>query len=254
MKKLGLMILMILLVLGMNTKSSFATIRQYVWTEEYRTQPKGTLELESWTTFDIPNTKFTNNNEIEYKGEIEYGITDRFTVAHYESWQTNNRHGLDENGVELDDSTVYTGFKFEAKYRILDKGKLPVDILLYLEIADNPQEKNHPLELEQKIILSKDFKKLNFTYNQIFDEEVGQDGRFEPEYSFGTKYELFDSFYAGCEFFGNYWEPSSHRNEMSIGPTLAWENKWFWIAAGVAFGANNAADDLKFRVIAGIDF
>ncbi|MBI4970667.1 MAG: hypothetical protein HZC17_02375 [Candidatus Omnitrophica bacterium] len=247
MKKLGLSFFVLLLILSLNVKSSFASVRQYVWTQEYRTLPKGTVELESYTTFKVPNSKFTNSNSIEYKGEVEYGLTDRLNLAHYENWQTNNRRGLD-------DSTVYTGFKFEGKYRLLDKGKLPVDILLYFEIEDNVQNKNHPLKLEEKLIVSKDFKKLNVVYNQILESDLGQDGRTEPGFSFATKYELFPSFYAGCEFFGNYWEPSSHRNKLSIGPTIAWENQWFWVTMGVAFGANNAADDFQGRVIVGFEF
>ena len=56
------------------------------------------------------------------------------------------------------------------------------------------------------------------------------------------------------ELKGNFWEPSSNRNEIAVGPSLAWENRYFWISSGILFGANHAADDIESRVIVGVTF
>ncbi len=254
MKKLGwLAFIFSVIFFGMVPKS-FAHNRNYVWSQEYKTLPKNTFELEGNTTLKVPDAGRSNANSWEYQGELEYGITDHWNIAHYETWKTQNQRGLDDAGVKRKDSTRYEGFKFETKYRILEKGKLPVDILLYTELETKVRPKHRNLVSENKIIVSKDFDKFNVTYNQIMESELDRGGRTEHEYTVGMKYEIFSDLYLGVEAKGNYWKPSSHRNEIGIGPTLAYENRFFWVAAGVLFGANNHQDDEQARIIVGIPF
>ena len=226
---------------------AFAHVRTYVWTTEYNTIPKDQFESETWTTFKVPSWTRSRENHIEYQEELEYGITDRWTVSHYERMQTINQEGPD-------DATVYEGFKFETKYRFGEKGKYWVDPLVYLEWATDFREKDHPNSIEGKIVLSKDFDKLNVTYNQIMESELGRNGRTEQNFSVAANYEIFSDVHVGAEFFGNYWHPSSHRNELSLGPTLAYQNKYFWLTAGFSFAVNHATDDSQARVILGIPF
>lgn len=223
----------------------WAHVRHFVWTEQYNTLPGNTSEVESWTTFKMPSRHQTNENSFEYQGELEYGVTDHWTVAHYERWITKNQTGSD-------DATTYEGFKFESKYRFGEKGKYWLDPLIYLEWATHPREEDHPNEIEGKIVLSKDFGKWNATYNQIMESELGSGGRTEHNYSFALGYETLPGFHVGGEAFGNYWKPGSNRNEISMGPTVAYEHEHFWIAVGTAFGVNHAADDWEARVIVGI--
>ena len=226
---------------------AWAHVRHYVWNQEYNTLPKGEFELENWVTFKVPDWDKSQKNTIQYQEELEYGVTDHWTLAHYERFKTVNQVGRD-------DSTVYNGFKFENKYRFGEKGKYALDPLLYLEWATDFREKDHPNSIEGKIVLSKDLGKFNITYNQIMESELGKGGRTEQSYSVAASYEIFSEFRVSGEFFGNYWKPGSHRNEISIGPTLAYENKYFWITAGFGFGANHAADDMQARVIVGVPF
>lgn len=226
---------------------AFAHVRHYVWNQEYQTLPKGGAELESYVTLKVPDGTVTNENEWEYQEELEYGVTDHFTLAHYERWETNNQPGPD-------DATKYSGFKFEAKYRIGEKGKYPVDPLLYLEWSTDPRNHDNPNSIEAKLVLSKDFDKLNVTYNQIMDSELGSGGRTEQEFTAGINYEVIPDIRAGVEMKGQYWNPGSHRNKLSLGPTLAYEHKYFWIAAGTLFPVNHAANDHEARVIVGVPF
>lgn len=229
-------------------QEAFAHARDYVWTEQYKTLPKNVFELENWVTFKVPDGGVTNANTIEYQEELEYGLTDHWNIAHYERWKTKNRTGAAK------DSTTYKGFKFETKYRIGEKNKYWLDPLLYLEWATDPRDKETPNSIEGKIVLSKDLGKFNMTYNQIMESGLGRQGRTEHEYRVGMSYEIFSGFRVGGEAMGNYWKPSSHRNEISLGPSLAYENKYFWVASGVAFGTNNAADDFQARIILGVSF
>ena len=246
MKKLGFLVVLTLLgSLFLNMRSGLAHVRTYAWNQEYQTLPQGTFEFEDWTAFKVPDGSKSNENAIQYQGELEYGVTDHLTITNYERWKT-------ENVVGSDDSTVYEGFKFETKYRIGQRGKYWLDPLLYLEWATNPREHEHHNEIEGKLVLSKDFDKLNVVYNHIFESQLAGDGRTKHEFAVGANYELFSGLKAGVEFQGQYWNPGSHRNELSLGPTISWENKYFWVVAGASFGVNHAADDHQVRLIVGI--
>jgi hypothetical protein len=225
---------------------AFAHERHYVWNAEYQTLPQGTFEAESITTFKMPDFKKTNANKWEYKGEIEYGLTDHITIAHYEHWETVNKSGAGK------DSTKYSGFDFEGKYRIGEMGKYWVDPLLYFEIKRDPREKGIPLTLEGKVVLSKDIGKLNVIYNQIIESQMGRKGLTEQAFTFGFNYEVFDSIRLGFESKGQYWNPENHRNKLAMGPTLSYVNQYFFVTLGSLFGVNHAADDWQTRLIVGI--
>lgn len=241
----------------LSAHEGFAHVRRYVWTEQYNTLPQGGFELESWTTFKVPDWDKSGENLVEYQGELEYGVTDHWTVAHYERWKRENQTGVDDDGVGKKDSTFYEGFKFESKYRIGEKGKYWLDPLLYLEWSTEPRERRENKNvnaIEAKVVLSKDFGKWNVAYNQIMESGLGKRGRTEQNFSLGASYEIFSGVRVGGEFFGNYWKPASHRNELSIGPTLSYESQYFWVTAGFGFGANHAGDDTEARVIVGVPF
>lgn len=249
--------LMLPLIVGLGgflsaSNPAYANERHYVFTQEYQTLPKGGMELESQTTLAVPNRHVTNANEWKYTGEIEYGVTDHFTVAHYDIWETKNQAGYDDDGRRLKDTTKYDSFKFEAKYRLGEKGKYWVDPLVYLEWATEPGDKDNPNAIEGKIILSKDFNKFNVTYNHILESKLGQGGRTNHEFTVGMNYEANDSLKLGMEIAGDYWKPSSLHNSIAVGPTVAYASKYFWVSWGLLVGANNHADDFETRIIIGV--
>lgn len=252
MKKLGSVAFLAAATFVYATSAS-ADNKTYVWTQEYKSLPRNTVELEAYTTLKVPNGKESAENEWQYQGEVEYGITDHLTVAHYQRWLTVNQIGVDDNGAPNKDITKYQGFKFEAKYRFGEKGKYWLDPLLYVEWATDPQADN-PNSIETKIVLAKDLGRFNFTYNQIMENELGAGGRMNNEFAVASNYEIFSDFFVGFEFTGQYWAPSTHRNELAIGPTIAWHNQYFWVALGGLFGANRATDDYKARIIVGVPF
>ena len=247
--KAGALVLIACLTSAWNPLEAFAHVRHYVWSTEYQTLPKNGAEVESYVTMKVPDGHHSNANQWEYQEELEYGVTDHFSAAHYERWQTVNK-------VEADakDATKYSGFKFEGKYRIGERGKYWVDPLLYFEISRDPREKDIPLTLEEKIILSKDIGKFNVVYNQIMESGTGSHGRTEHEFTVGMNYEIFSELFLGMETKGQYWNPGSHKNEMTLGPTIAYEAKYFWIAAGALFGVNHHGDDYQARIIIGVPF
>lgn len=241
------MLSLFLLSSVMSPQVVFAHARNYVWTEEYKTIPQGVFEIENWVTFKVPDGGRTNKNTIQYQEELEYGLTDRWTLAHYQRWKTKNQVGRD-------DSTIYEGFKFETKYRMGEKGQYWIDPLFYLEWVTDVRAQHRNNKIEGKIVLSKDIEKLNVTHNQILESELDRGGRTEHQFRVAASYEVFSEVRLGCELQGDYWKPGSHRNRISIGPTVSYENPYFWVAGGLAFGVNNAADDFQARILVGIPF
>ena len=247
MKKLGVIATLLFTSVFSCIKNADAHLRTYAFTEEYRTIPQGNMEVEQWTTFNVPDGSKTSENSIQYQTELEYGLMDHLTIANYERWKTNNVEGED-------DSTNYEGFKFETKYRIGEKGKYWVDPLIYLEWKTDPREHEHHNELEAKLILSKDFGAFNVVYNHIGEWELARDGRANHEFSVATSYEVLPAFRIGTEFTGDYWAHGSRMNALRLGPTIGWESKYFWIVAGALFGLNRVADDHEVRLIVGVPF
>ena len=242
-------------LLGGASQPAYAHARHYAFNQEYQTLPQGLFEVESHTTAAVPRVgKHSSENSWLYEEELEYGVTDHLNIAHYQQWGTENKEGLDDDGVPNKDVTRYAGFKFETKYRIAEKGKYWVDPLIYIEYAYDPRSRKEgaPHEFENKIVLSKDFGKWNATYNQIMDSKLGHKGRTEQEFTFGLNRELLSGFHAGFEMKGQYWNPGRNRNELAMGPVLACEGKYFWIAAGVLFGATRVTDDFQASVSVGI--
>lgn len=234
-------------LLGLTSQPLLAHERRYTFNQEYRTIPKGQFEIESHNYFKMPKFDRTNVNEFTFQEELEYGVTDRLTLAHYELWKVKNKIGPD-------DSTVYEGFKFETKYRLGEKGKYWVDPLLYLEWVTNPRNHKNPNKIESKIILSKDLGKFNLTYNQIMESVLGSGGRTDHQFTTGMNYEISESVHLGMEIKGDYWRPSSHRNRLALGPSISYAHNYFWIAATSLFGVNHAADDWEIRIIVGVPF
>ncbi len=226
--------------------------RQYAFTTEYRTIPKNQFEIEQHTTSKVPHKNTSNENSFEYQTEIEWGVTDHWTLAHYESWQTENHAGYDDDGRPVKDVTKYSGFKFENKYRFGEKGKYWLDPLVYLEIAHDPREEHAPVTLEEKIVLSKDLGRFNFVYNQIMESVANRGGRTEHAFAFGANYAVLDDLHVGVETKGQYWNPEGHHNEIAAGPTISWASQYFWATGSVLFGVNRAANDIESRVIIGV--
>ena len=244
---LGIGYLGLIILLCVGSHEAFAHARHYAFTEEYKTLPQNSFEIESRTSLDVPDHHVTNANTWEYQQEVEYGVTDHLTVAHYELWDT-------ENTRDEKDVTRYKAFKFETKYRIAETGKYWLDPLLYLEWETEPREKDNPNTIEGKIVLSKNLGRFNVSYNQIMESKLGEGGRTEHEYAIGVNYEILDAVHVGVEAKGQYWNPGSRRNEIALGPAISYEGKYMWVSIGCLFGVNHATDDFNPRVTAGIPF
>ena len=122
----------------------------------------------------------------------------------------------------------------------------PLDALLYFEYI-LPDDSDAPDVLEGKIILAKDFGKINVSYNQILKAGINNDGEVEHEYALGMNYEFSPSWKVGLESKGNFTE-----DKFYLGPTVSWSTERFWVAVGAVAGLNDRSDDYQVRLIVGI--
>ena len=221
-------------------QTSFADRRAYVWTYEYQTMPKGHAEVEYYLTQERNNIEKAKPSTWKHWVELEYGVTDHFDVSMYQQFKQSNT--TSSNTFE------YDGFKLRSRYRISEKGKLPLDTLLYLEYIrnDNLEKAN---VMEGKVILAKDIYGFNIAYNQVFKQELEEGGKTEHEYAAGINYALTPRLKIGAESKGNYTD-----RKYYIGPTVSWSASRFWVSAGAVGGLNSRSDDLQARLIVGVPF
>lgn len=230
-----------LVALFFTTDAARADRRSLVWSQQYHTMAQGQTELEYYLTQKTDDLgDYGDENSWEHQFELEYGVTDHFQLAIYQRFQ--NTNGTDDDGFD------YTGTKIEGKYRIGEKGDLPVDAAIYVEYARG-EGANEEDAMEYKLILSKDFGAYNITYNQIIEDVVADGDETEHEYTAGVFYECSPSWHVGIESTGSYTE-----NEYRVGPTVSWASEKFWMAVGVLGGLNHRTDDLRGRLIVGLPF
>jgi hypothetical protein len=231
---------LVLLFLGCSSLT-YADRRGYVWTYEYMTMPEGTSELEYYLTMKVPDLhKYDDRNSWEHQAEYEYGLTDWWDIAVYQRWQ----HTV----TPTDDKFEYTGTKLRTRYRFGEKGMYPLDVLLYLEYI-RPDDSDSPEVLEGKLILAKDFGKINVAYNQIVEDGISHGGETEHAYAAGVNYEFNPICKLGIESTGNLTD-----DKYYLGPTVSWAHQEFWVALGALRGLNDRSDDLRVRLIAGFPF
>jgi hypothetical protein len=151
---------------------------------DHNLEEPGNLEVEYFSTF---GTQRTGNDFHAFWTEFEYGVTAWWTTEFY----------LDAQST-FHDSTVYSGFKWENRFRVL-KHEHWINPVLYAEFEDiNGTDKTlkevvghdvqsdylapngltrseHKREMELKLILSSNTKGWNFSENIITEKNLSNE-------------------------------------------------------------------------------
>ena len=250
-----------------------ANPRPLPFTYPYQTLPEGTLELEQYVDLipvrvarELPDgtTEGVFSVRSELQTELEYGLTDRLEVALYFAFS----QGASATAPFLQ----FKGLKQRAHYRFAELGEWPVDVGVYLELAEGHSE----LEFEEKLLLSRRFGAFEVAANLWAEQEWYFQTR-ETKYIYnptaGVTYEVSPRLSVGAEYWarGRFDEQTAAAGEDSdspratvhfAGPTLLLQGKKAWIAAGAyarldRLGDGAATGDpfgkLWIRTIVGID-
>ena len=156
--------------------SAGANERFFTYTYEPQTMPKGAWETEQWITLRAGRDTAVgqeNYNKWEFRQELEYGVTDNYTLSLYlnESWE--NYH--DPNTGHHFSDLNFDGVSLENRYMVWNPQEHAVGLALYLE----PRISGSEAEVEEKIILGQRFGDwtwaLNLTHAQGPATQRGQD-------------------------------------------------------------------------------
>jgi hypothetical protein len=244
----------------------------YIVTYDHYLEEPGNLEVEWFSTY---GTQRGGNDFHAFWVEFEYGSTAWWTTELYLDGQTT-----------FSDSTVFTGFRLENRFRLLPREHFinPVLYIEYEQISDadkilkeveghdvesdfaDPnsvlrQETSH--ELEMKLLLSSTFKGWNVAVNPIFTKNLSPSEPWEFAYAFGFSrplalkalakrcYFCGENFIAGVEMYGGLGDaqsPGLHDTSHYLAPAIAWNlpNDWTFRLSS-GFGLNDNSHRLLLR-------
>jgi len=262
-----------ILTAGMGLIGVRADERRFAYSYEPETPPRGATEFEQWVTLRTQRTKNVsqeNFNEWEIREELEYGVTDRYSVSFYLSAKAESFRdpvaGTDSSQFE------FAGISLENRYMLLNPAEHVVGLTLYLEPGFSGEE----AELEQKIIFGQRYSDwkwvLNLTHatewKNNFHETEG-----ELEVSLGVARDLGKRWSLGVELRDHNELPEYHKWEntaLFVGPVVSYRQEKWWAVLTILpqiYGANFGTDPdankhlelegherLNVRFIIGIDF
>jgi hypothetical protein len=235
-----------LAVVAAAPRAARADRRAFGYTYEYNTMPEGGLDLELWNT--QARARFPEGPaSFEWKLEVEYGITDHWDLAVYQTFGQDHVAGQS-------DALQYRETSVESRYRLAERGEWPVDVLLYLEVAKGFGTGLG--DVEPKLILAKDVGALSLNLNLIPEVELTRDAdgkagvELVPGFAFGGAYEINPSWKVGAETFG---EIEDDNTLVSVGPSVSWApSEKLWIAGTLAAGVTDASDAITGRFVIGL--
>jgi hypothetical protein len=234
--KLDLRILAGLLAVGALAVPARAHERRFTYIYEPETQLAGALEFENWVTLGTQRNSAVgqdNYNEWHFRQELEYGVTDRYTLGLYLNEKAESfRHpstGANESSSEWD------GISLENRFNVLNPADHAVGLTLYLEGRYSGEE----AEIEEKIILGQrygDWKwAVNFGNSTEWSNNLrDQEGEFEA--SFGLARDLSKHWSVGMETRGEMLAPDYKQLENAavfLGPVVSYRHDKWWAALTV---------------------
>ncbi len=245
--------------------------RPYFVAYDHYLEEPGNLEIEYFSTF---GTERGGNDFHGYWAEFEYGATAWWTTEIYLDSQTT-----------FNDSTVFTGFRWENRFRPLKREHF-INPIFYVEyenkngadkirkegeghdvesdflVSNAEARKEHIHEIELKLILSSTFKGWNFTENTLAAKNLSN-SPWEFGYALGASRPLAlkasakrctlcpQNFVAGVEMYGGLGDRHSlglHDTAHYLAPVLAWNLPSGWaLRVSPGFGLNDNSHQFLMR-------
>ena len=244
----------------------------YIVTYDHYLEEPGSLEVEYFSTF---GTQRGGNDFLAFWTEFEYGATAWWTTELYFDGQTT-----------FDDSTLYTGFRWENRFRLLQREHF-INPVLYIEyeqtsgadkilkeveghdveadyaIPNAVSRKEHDHELESKLLLSSTFKGWNIAENTIATKNLTGGNPWEFGYAIGASRWLAlkatvnrcnlcrENFVAGVEMYGGLGDRYSfglRDTSQYLAPVVAWNLPSDWtLRLSPGFGLNDNSHRFLLR-------
>lgn len=231
-----------------------AGARRFTYVNEATTSAPGSFEGETWVTWKTSPEEQRRYNAVNFRHEIEFGITDRLQAAIYVAdWGYLEDPGANEHGFKYQDSAI------ELIYNLTNPTTDLLGLALYGEFRGGPEE----LELESKVILQKNLGRFVFAYNATLEAKWEGD-RFEERggeiaQSVGVSYEVSPAFLLGAELLHEIELPDWSEAGDSVvygGPNVSYRRDNWWITLTPLAQLTNISSevDVQTRLIFGFHF
>jgi hypothetical protein len=228
--------------------------RRFTYVYEATTLPKGDVELEQWLTWKTHKEEDHGFDRLEFRHEIELGLTDRLQASLYVAdWHYADGSSVEDDGVDYDDTAV------ELKYNFTDPVLDPIGLAAYGELKLGDEL----LELEGKFIAQKNAGPWAFAYNLSLEAEWEEHGYREREgeisQSFGASYEVSPRFLIGAEALHEVPLPDWHTGgdqTFYLGPNASYRAERWWLTGTALVQATDVEDepDFQMRFLFGVSF
>jgi len=209
----------------------------------YQTLPKGRVEVEEIA--DLVPMRVTREKadgtrdavtavRSQLQTELEIGVLDRLEFALYFSFH--------QSATADTPAMRFDGLKQRLRYRFAEEGDLPVDIGVYLEVAELYNE----IEIEEKLLLSRRFGYLTTVCNLWVEQEYyfqTQEWKHIYNPTLGAVYELSPNLMLGLEYWArgrfNQAEGDQETSDSPsgarhyLGPTVLLQSGEAWWSTGV---------------------
>jgi hypothetical protein len=264
-----------LLACGLAAPAARANPHPLPYSYPYQTLPQGKVEIEEIADIvpvRVSREKLDGTRDAvtalryQLQTELELGLSDRLELGLYFAFR---------QGATADTPALrFEGMKQRLRYRFAEEGDLPIDIGVYLEVAEFYNE----VELEQKLLLSRRFGYLTAVANLWVEQEYYfQDKEWKLIYNptAGAVYEFSPSFMLGLEYWarGRFDDAAAAAGDAGadspsgarhyLGPTFLLQSGEAWWSTGVYarldhFSEDAVADDpygkVWIRTMVGLGF
>jgi hypothetical protein len=271
--RLAFFVCVLALALSAFASPARAQENPYIVTYDHYLEEPGSLEVEYFSAF---GTQRGGGNDFHaFWAEFEYGATAWWTTELYFDGQTT-----------FNDSTIFTGFRWENRFRLLQREHF-INPVLYIEyeqtsgadkilkeveghdveadyaIPNGIARKEHDHELESKLLLSKTFQGWNIAENTIATKNLTGGNPWEFGYAIGASRPLAlkasakrcnfcrENFIAGIEMYGGLGDRYSfglHDTSQYLAPVVAWNMPSDWtLRLSPGFGLNGNSHRFLLR-------
>ncbi|GAB4196481.1 MAG: hypothetical protein Kow00105_10620 [Phycisphaeraceae bacterium] len=228
--------------------------RKFTYTYETTTMPKGQREHEHWVTWKTDKNNDHDFDQLDFRHEIEWGVTDNFQLAIYVSdWTYKDGASVSNNGTDWKNAAV------EAIYALTDPTADDFGSALYGEVKLGDEK----FVLEGKILLQKNVGPWIFAYNGTVEAEwEGEDydeDKGEFANTLGVSYQISPKLSAGVELVHEVeyddWKDWGD-DVLYAGPVVSSASDNWWFAITQLFQVTDLAGepDFQTRMIVGFDF
>ena len=232
----------------------FAGSRRFTYVYEVTTSPPGDVEIENWVTWKTRTPDDHGFNQVEFRHELEWGITDKFQAAVYlADWNYHRGMSAGERGFTL------TGSALELIYNFSNPVADPIGFSVYQEF----QAGYRRFESESKLLAQKNFGRFVVAYNATLEAEWEGEGlqerQGEFQQSLGLSYEVSPRLLFGAEFLHEVAFPDwsdAQAGKFFAGPNVSIRRGTCWATLTALAQITRAGDepDFQLRTIFGFSF